>query len=167
MYTFKQDESDRQAMGSITIAGVIIIVVATALGSLHGSIRGIASFIGIYVAFMVTDRMAVGGATSTSYFWAFIGIFGGITLAGFLLYGATRMHLVDAFEGVFGAIAGFLVGWGLARFMMSYIVFYMPGTPLAAQILDQTSLAWSIYAVSPYQDFMNNPTVYNLRRPSF
>lgn len=153
-------------MNGIGVIGVVIIIVFAALGSINGSIRSIVSFIGVYVAFMVTDRMVASGASSSSYMWSFIGIFAGITIAGFLLYGATRMHLVDAFEGVIGAIFGFMIGWGIARFMMSYIVFYMPESVQAMQVLDQSSLAWTIYYVSPYQDLMNNPTIYSLRKPS-
>lgn len=169
-------------MNTIGMVGIVIIVVVAALGSLHGSIRSIISFLGVWVAFFVTDQlvarqmaaaMADGteiistAANASRYLWTFIGVWGGMTIGGFLLYGATRMHLVDSFEGVIGFVFGLLIGWGLARFMMSYIVFYKPASPSYMQVLDESSIAYGIYSVSPYQDIMNNSTVYQLRHPSF
>jgi len=149
------------------ILGISIMVIFTALGTLHGTLRSFFAFIGIYVAFLFTKGMLppVGTASSTMYVMAFVGIFAAVTVGGFLLYGATRLEPIEALEGVLGFILGMMTGWGFAKFVFSYFVAFSPQSQIAQQATMYGSIAWNIFTVAPYYDIMNIPLLQNLRKP--
>lgn len=150
-------------MNPADIVGIGMIVIFSALGAVLGTLRAAFAFGGMFLAFQVTDRMVENQATMNSYIFTFIGIFLGLTVAGILLYGATKIHPIESLEGVFGFILGFCTGWGIARFIFSVYWFYLPEAAFTAHIVAGGMVAWDIFDVTPYQTLMNRTT--SLRNP--
>jgi len=158
-------------MNVASIVGIGIIFFITAIGTLQGSIRTLASLLGMVIAYQVTNniyhnQVAQEQMNKSPYLWTFIGIFVAFTIAGYLIYGATKIQPIESFEGVFGFIFGLVCGWGIARFIFLYIVLYIgPESAWYSQILDNSSLANDIYIVSPYYYLINSPIPQQLLNP--
>ncbi len=149
-------------MNGADITAVSIIIIFTVIGYFMGSIRSVASLLGIFGAFFVTDQLVRNGVPENTYILAFVGIFLGATLIGVLFIGKTRMTLVESMEGVFGSILGFVIGWGVARFVFSVIMFYRPDTEFAG-LIQSGMISMDIYLVTPFQAMMNDTE--SLRNP--
>ena len=126
---------------------------------------------GMIIAYKVTNRihesqLAAGELDGNVYLLTFIGIVLAFTIGGFLIYGATRIQPIESFEGVFGFLMGGALGWGIARFIFVYIVFYLgPESAWYGQIMDNSAIAWDIYLISPYYYLVNSPIPQQLLNP--
>ncbi|MFA6451592.1 MAG: hypothetical protein WCX65_19125 [bacterium] len=149
-------------MNGADIVGVSLIVTFAALGYFMGTIRSLASMLGVIAAFKVADRLFANQATQNAYTWAFIGVFLGFTIVGILFYGKTRTTVLDALEGIIGAIMGIVTGWGVARFVFSVALFYKKDSEFA-QLVASGMISMDIYLISPLAFMMNSTT--SLRDP--
>jgi hypothetical protein len=149
-------------MNLADLTGVMVIVIFVAIGYFMGTIRSVASMLGVIAAFKVADALYVQHADANKYCMTFLGIYLLATIIGILFYGKTRTTLIDALEGVFGAIAGLVVGWGMARFIFSVALFYN-GTSEFAHLVSTGLVSMDIYMISPLAFMMDNTT--SLRNP--
>jgi hypothetical protein len=145
---------EANAMSSADFLAIAIIVVFSGLGVFMGSVRGFAAFIAVMVASGMGSKMIAHGTTPGAFAGTFLGVFCGITIIGFLLYGATKITLLESFEGVFGFCFGLLVGWGLARFVLMLAIYFYPSSSIALGVNAGSMVAYDIFNVTPFQMFM-------------
>ncbi|MEW5947596.1 MAG: hypothetical protein AB1742_15510 [bacterium] len=144
-----------------------LIIVFIPAGWAMGAVRSFAAFMGVVAAFRLlsgfTDR------PQGTYVLLFIAIAAGFTAVGFILYGATRFHPIDVLEGVFGALLGLCLGWGLARFVFHVYILYQPDAPFTAAIYS-SAFGMDVYYVSPIRDLLRlgdplmNPKIFKESR---
>ena len=149
-------------MNSADILGVLVIIIFTAMGYFMGTIRSLASMLGVIFAFQVADGLYANQATANTYTMAFLGIFVGATIIGMLIYGKTRITLIESMEGIFGCILGLVTGWGFARFIFSVALFYNKDSDFARQIASG-AISMDIYLITPLAFMMDSTT--SLRNP--
>ncbi len=150
-------------MNSADITGLGIIILFVALGYFMGSVRSLTAMLGIIAAFKVADQLYAGGAAKNTYVFAFLGITILGAVVGALFYGRTRTTFIESMEGVFGAVFGLVVGWGIARFIFSVTMFYNLQTPFAHAIASG-AFSMDIYTVSPLKFILESTTT--LRNPN-
>jgi hypothetical protein len=141
---------------------VFIIIVFVSAGYFMGTIRALASMLGIFAAFSITDQMARNGAAENNYIGVFLAVFIGITIVGLLFYGHTRVTLIESLEGILGAIMGLVIGWGFARFIFSVYMFYRSQTEFAG-LIQSGLISMDIYLVTPFQLIMDRTE--SMRQP--
>ena len=151
-------------MNTADILGISIFIIFISTGYFMGTIRSIASMLGVIFASKIVDQMFLNHASQSAYILAFLGIFIGFTVVGMIIYGRSRITLVESMEGVFGAIAGLVIGWGVARFAYSVSVLYNP-TGEFCSLIAMGMIARDIYNITPLA-FMIDST-YSLRNPKF
>jgi hypothetical protein len=149
-------------MNMADIVGILVIIIFTALGYFMGSIRTLASMLGVIFAFKVADGLYANHATASTYGWSFIGIYVLATVVGMLIYGKTRITLIESMEGIFGGILGIVVGWGMARFIYSVALFYNMDSEFA-RLVASGSVSMEIYMITPLAFMMDSTT--SLRNP--
>lgn len=143
-------------MNKADIIGIILIVCFTGIGAFLGFTRGLAGFLGIFFAAQfafqgVAEPVVEGSANKC--LWTFIGISVGLLVVGFLFYGATHFTPMEAMDQVFGAIFGFLMGWGVAYFTFHYYLIFQNSSEFAVLIWDGRT-ARAIHDIAPYAQFM-------------
>jgi len=151
-------------MSAADYVSIAIILAFCACGAFLGAVRSIMLLLGMIFATSFVERMVDQGATQGAYVWTFIGITAAFTVGGFLLYGYSRITFIESMEGVFGAIIAGAAGWGIARFVLSVFLYYLPESSFAMMIVPGTSIAWDIYNVTPWQILMGRTE--SLRNPS-
>jgi hypothetical protein len=145
------------------IIGVAAILLCGIAGMALGSIRALFGFVGMMLAYTVTNPMlGQPGVTSGAYVGKFLGVFVVTLIVGFLVYGKTRTTIIESMEAVFGFIIFAIVGWGIAKFIYTDLLWFHPYSPITAMIATG-QFANDIYIVKPYQVIMNNSTT--LRNP--
>jgi hypothetical protein len=149
-------------MNSADILGILVIVIFAALGYFMGTIRSLASMLGMIAAFKVADSLYAKAAPANTYEMAFIGVFILATIVGVLFYGKTRVTLIESMEGIFGGILGVVTGWGIARFIFSVTLFYNRDSDFA-RLVASGMISMNIYMVSPLAFMMESTT--SLRDP--
>jgi hypothetical protein len=149
-------------MNTADILGILVIIIFVALGYFMGTIRSLASMLGVIAAFKVADNLYLTHAPKNTYEMAFLGVFIGATIVGALFYGKTRITLLESMEGIFGAILGLVTGWGIARFIFSVALFYNMDTDFARLVATGT-ISMDIYLITPLAFMMQNTT--ELRDP--
>jgi len=149
-------------MNMADIVGIVVIIVFTATGYFMGAIRSLASMLGVVFAFQVADSLYAKQAPANTYEMAFLGIFILATVIGALVYGKTRITLIESLEGIFGGILGLVTGWGIARFIFSVTLFYNKDSEFARQIASG-AISMDIYLITPLAFMMDSTT--SLRNP--
>ena len=144
---------------SADMIAIILIIICALLGAMLGFTRGIFGFAGIYMGATYAAKNAADG---NKYLTLLFGIFAGALVVGFLFYGSTRFTPMEAMDPVFGAILGFLIGWGACHGIFHYYVQYHPEAPFYAKIYDG-KFAMDIHDIRPYQEMMNRTE--GLRHP--
>lgn len=151
-------------MNIADFVGVGLIVLFISLGVFLGSLRMFSIMMGTILAFKVAEGFVSGG--KSTYVLVFLGVTAALTAGGFLLYGATKFHIMDAMEGVFGAALGLAAGWGLARFIFHTTFLFSPQSAFAVAISSSLT-GMDIYYISPIANFLNMRSVDKLRNPDF
>jgi len=146
-------------MTSADYTCLVIIIICVLLGAAIGFTRGIFGFMGIYFGASLAAKSAPDG---DKYLMTAFGIFAVVFIVGFLFYGSTRFSPLEAMDPVFGALFGFLMGWGICHVMLHYYVAFHNEAPYYAEIY-RSSFAMDIHDIRPYQEVMNRTT--GLRHP--
>lgn len=141
---------------------IVIIAACIGIGITIGSIRGLAIFLGIFFAFQFAGTQIQKGLGHYVGVWLGVAVI--ISVVGFLLYGSTRITLIDSLEGVFGAVLGLCAGWGIVKFIFTLYIVFQPQHPFTGTILSSMT-GWDIYTVSPVMELLNRTE--NLRKPNW
>ncbi|MFH1538423.1 MAG: hypothetical protein ABIH66_05655 [bacterium] len=155
-------EKGGRAMNIADVLGVLVILAFTVAGYYIGSVRAFSILLGVILAFQITAPFIDRGMGQ--FVLMFIGVVAGVTIIGYLVYGATRFHLIDSMDGVFGCILGLCAGWGLARFIFHTYFLYLPEAHFTA-LISSSLVGMDIYYISPIQSILNTPAISDLRKP--
>ena len=150
-------------MNSADIVAIFCVAAFTGLGIVFGTVRTFGAFAGVILAFRIAENYLNRG--QAIYCLIFLAVVAGCTIIGFLVYGATHFHPIDVAEGVFGAALGFVVGWGITRFIFHVAFMFHPDTNFANAIYTST-FGMDIYYVTPIRALLQkgeplmNPKIF-------